>query len=85
MISLSPKIEAMPEALTEALPTIRVSPQMKNKLGEIAKASVSRRVTDHIRWAIELYIQQHERALDESGLFVTEETNRFARHRKSIN
>ncbi|RIK40332.1 MAG: hypothetical protein DCC55_15500 [Chloroflexi bacterium] len=48
-------------ALTEYLPQVRCTVEMKRKLEEITAHSVTPRVTDHIRAAIEDYIEKHWR------------------------
>jgi hypothetical protein len=53
----------MNEVMTEALPTVRCSRAMKRALLRIAKRSVAKNVTDHIRYAIERYIAEQGEAL----------------------
>lgn len=48
-------------ALTEVLPQVRCTKEMKRKLEEITTHSVTPRVTDHVRAAIEDYIEKHWR------------------------
>ena len=48
-------------AMTEVLPQVRCTAAMKRKLEEITAHSVTPRVADHIRAAIEEYIEKHWR------------------------
>ena len=42
--------------LTESLPALRCTPRMKAALQQIARTSVARNMSDHMRFALELYI-----------------------------
>jgi len=42
--------------LTESLPALRCTPRMKADLQKIARNSVARNMSDHVRYALELYI-----------------------------
>ena len=57
------------ERLTETLAEVRVSAATKERLMLIVETSMSRRVSDHIRRAIEMYCDMHERAEDTTGIF----------------
>lgn len=50
------------EGLTESLPETRVTPTMRKKLQQIANQSISNRMSDHVRLAVQLYIERHERS-----------------------
>jgi predicted transcriptional regulator len=49
-----------PERLTEVLPMVRCTPSLKDRLERIAAKSVTRNLTDHIRYAVELYVEGEE-------------------------
>ncbi len=49
------------ETYSERLAEIRVSPTLKARLERVASDSVTRAVTDHIRYALELYVAAEER------------------------
>lgn len=49
------------EMYTETI-TVRTTPEMKRKLKKIAKRSVSSKLGDHIRFALDSYIEQQERS-----------------------
>ena len=42
--------------LTESLPALRCTPRMKAALQQIARNSVARNISDHMRLAVERYI-----------------------------
>lgn len=46
----------MNDPLTESLPKVRCTAELKRKLEIIATHSVTPRMTDHIRFAVEKYI-----------------------------
>lgn len=54
------------EQLGEYLPKVRCTPTMKRKLEEIAAQSVTRNISDHIRFALEQYIEEQEKKLTTS-------------------
>lgn len=62
----------MKDNMTEFLPTIRCTPEMKEMLYRIARQSVSRSLADHIRFAIERYIEAN-RALAEAPVVADED------------
>lgn len=39
---------------------VRLTPEIKRKLEEIAARSVARSLSDHIRFAVEQYVEQHD-------------------------
>lgn len=49
------------DKLTEVLPVTRVTPSLRARLERIAATSVTPRVSDHIRYAVERYIESEER------------------------
>lgn len=49
-----------PERMTEMLPMVRCTPSLKTRLERIAEASVARNLTDHIRYAVERYVETEE-------------------------
>ena len=51
----------MAEGLTDTLPRLRVSPVLKARLEKIVAGSVSPRLSDHMRQALEEYVARHER------------------------
>ena len=46
--------------LTERLPVVRVTPAFKERLERVTTASINRRLSDHIRYALEQYVAQAE-------------------------
>ena len=48
------------EYLTERLPVVRVTPAFKERLERVTTASINRRLSDHIRYALEQYVAQAE-------------------------
>lgn len=46
--------------MTEYLPQVRCTSEMKTALETIAANSVARNISDHIRFAVERYIASHE-------------------------
>lgn len=60
------------DALTERLPQIRCTPEMKQALMSIARQSVSRNLADHMRFAVERYIEAH-RELAEAPVVADED------------
>lgn len=48
------------DKLTEVLPVTRVTPSLRERLERIAATSVTPRVSDHIRYAVERYIENEE-------------------------
>ena len=48
------------EKLTEVLPMTRVPSSLRARLDRIVAASVSPRASDHIRYAIERYVESEE-------------------------
>ncbi len=44
---------------TERLPMLRCTPEMKNALQKIAQRSVARNIADHMRYALERYIEDN--------------------------
>ena len=48
------------DKLTEVLPVTRVTPSLRARLERIAATSVTPRVSDHIRYAVERYIESEE-------------------------
>lgn len=65
-----PKIYSPSELLTERLPPVRVTPGTFEQLEKIVNSGISPRMSDHIRKAIELYIERYERAVEISGVFI---------------
>lgn len=49
-----------PERMTEMLPMVRCTPSLKLRLERIAEASVARSLGDHIRYAVERYVEAEE-------------------------
>lgn len=49
--------------MTDYLPQTRCTPEMKARLEAIAANSVARNISDHIRFAVERYIEQRERSV----------------------
>lgn len=47
-----------PQEFTSYLPKVRCTPEMKEELRLIANHSVARKLTDHIRFAIEQYVER---------------------------
>lgn len=39
---------------------VRLTPEIKRKLEEIAARSVARSLSDHIRFAVEQYVEHHD-------------------------
>jgi len=56
-----------PDNLTEVLPAIRVTPAVKIALRNIAQHSPSKNLTDHIRFAVELYVNAHQDTVAETA------------------
>lgn len=52
------------DRLTEVLPMTRVTPTLRARLDRIAANSVAPRVSDHIRYALERYIEREEQILN---------------------
>ena len=48
------------EYLTERLPVVRVTPAFKERLERVTTASINRRLSDHIRYALEQYVAMAE-------------------------
>lgn len=48
------------EPLTEYLPQVRCSPTLKARLERLAERSVTRNLADHIRFAVENYVETAE-------------------------
>lgn len=48
------------EYLTERLPVVRVTPAFKERLERVTTASINRRLSDHIRYALEQYVTMAE-------------------------
>ena len=48
------------ETFSETLPEVRVTPTMKAELQQIANATISNRLSDHIRLAVKFYIERHK-------------------------
>jgi hypothetical protein len=71
LIDVQPENELLSEKLD-----VRVTTAMREKLEMIASRSVSQRLGEHIRCAIELYIERHERALDMAGIFAPDKNKR---------
>jgi hypothetical protein len=60
MKSLRTKGEGMnTDNFTERLPMLRCTPEMKNALQKIAQRSVARNIADHMRYALERYIEDN--------------------------
>lgn len=51
----------MTQLMSEYLPQVRCSKEMKQKLEEIAAHSLAPRITDHIRFAVDQYIAEQWR------------------------
>lgn len=49
--------------LTEVLPVTRVAPSLRARLDRLAASSIAPRVSDHIRYAVERYIDAEEQKL----------------------
>lgn len=45
------------ESFSESLPPLRVTPTMKRQIEAIARQSVATNVSDHMRYALRLYIE----------------------------
>ena len=52
------------DKLTDVLPVTRVTPSLRERLERIAATSVTPRVSDHIRYAVERYIESEERKMN---------------------
>lgn len=48
------------EPLTEYLPQVRCAPTLKTRLERVAERSVTRNLADHIRFAVENYVDAAE-------------------------
>lgn len=48
------------QSMTEYLPQTRCTPELKARLEAIAVTSVARNISDHIRFAVEQYVEQCE-------------------------
>ena len=48
------------EYLTERLPVVRVTPAFKERLERVTTVSINRRLSDHIRYALEQYVAMAE-------------------------
>lgn len=48
------------EPLTEYLPQVRCTPTLKSRLERLAERSVTRNLADHIRFAVENYVDTAE-------------------------
>lgn len=48
------------EPLTEYLPQVRCTPTLKARLEKVAERSVTRNLADHIRYAVEIYVDAAE-------------------------
>lgn len=46
--------------LTELLPSVRVTPEMRAALESIAAKSMAKSISDHIRYAVEMYIEREK-------------------------
>lgn len=65
-----PKSEnnTMPELMTETLPEVRVTPSMKRSLQGVANSGgISNRLSDHIRLAVKMYLEMHDRINSDGG------------------
>lgn len=47
----------MTELFTENLPPVRCAPELKQKLELVAAGSISQRLSDHVRHAVEQYVE----------------------------
>ncbi len=59
-------MEQSNENLTEWLPPVRVTPEMKAKLRVKTQSGAGRNMSDHIRYAVELYIEANEKETEET-------------------
>ena len=50
--------------LTEVLPSIRVTSELKEALQFVAANSASRHMSDHIRYAVELYVLEESERME---------------------
>ncbi len=55
--------QAIYEPMSERI-YLRCTPSMKQQLEEIAAQSVSKELADHVRFALEKYIEQHQAQLE---------------------
>lgn len=56
--------------LSERLPEVRVSPEMKRELERVvAHGQLSNRISDHVRMALRLYLQGIDRSQSNDGIF----------------
>lgn len=49
-----------PETQTEYLPQVRCTPRLKRRLEQVAQGSVTPNLADHIRYAVERYVESEE-------------------------
>lgn len=45
------------------LPNMRISAELRQRLDRVAAQSVTQRLTDHVRFALERYVKEEEAAL----------------------
>ena len=57
---MNSKPPAEEQRMTEYLPQTRCTPELKQALREIAARSVSKSLSDHIRFAVELYVEMKQ-------------------------
>jgi hypothetical protein len=55
------------DGYTERLPVVRVTPAMRLRLDRIIANSISPRLSDHLREAVERYVESEERNLHPAG------------------
>ena len=63
----------MTELLTENLPPVRCKPSLKSRLQLLAQRSITRDLSDHIRFAVERYVSDNWTPALEEALLEQEE------------
>ena len=48
------------EQMTTYLPQVRCEPSLKQRLEQVTASSINRRLSDHIRYAVEQYVAAEE-------------------------
>ena len=55
----------MTELFTETLPPVRCTPVLKQRLVAIVRESITKNMADHIRFAVEQYVERESPAAEE--------------------
>lgn len=48
------------QMMTERLPVVRISPTLKTRLDRIVANGITPRLSDHVRFALEQYVESEE-------------------------